>query len=44
MVRLLEAKRANAEAREVRIVRDQALAQSDWVTEEGIATLTGVEE
>ncbi|MFG1704971.1 hypothetical protein ACFLIM_17425 [Nonomuraea sp. M3C6] len=43
IVRLLEAKRAEPEAREARILRDQALAQSAWITEQGIATITGAE-
>lgn len=41
-VRLLEASGARLEAREVRAIRDRALASSEWSRAEGTATLTGV--
>jgi hypothetical protein len=41
-VRLLEAKKADTEAREVRALRDRTLAVSEWMRPEGTSTLTGV--
>jgi len=40
-VRLLEAKGANADAREVSAIRDRTLAASQWATTEGTDTITG---
>ncbi len=41
-VRLLEAKGADIEAREVVALRDRTLASSEWLRPEGIRTVTGV--
>lgn len=41
-VRLLEAKGAEGEAQQVRVLRDRILAISDWTRPEATSTLTGV--